>query len=120
MKNSLHFMKYNRTRHLRSLIVTARKRSLQRLCFYRVCQSTGGVHGRGCAWPGVVRGRGHVWQGVCMVGGVHGGGMCGRGHAWHICHPPGRYCEIRSMSWRYASYWNAFLFSFVNCMKNRE
>ena len=42
------------------------------------------MHGRGCAWQG----------GVCAT------------HA----PSPGRYYEIRSMSGRYASYWNAFLF----------
>ena len=42
-----------------------------------------------------------VWQ----VGGMHGGGAC-------VAHtlPPGGYYEIRSMSGRYASSWNAFLF----------
>ena len=61
-------------------------------------------------------GGGHVWQGACMVGGVRDGG----GHAWQgdmrrrgacmACTPlPGRYYEIQSMSWRYTSYWNAFL-----------
>ena len=44
--------------------------------------------GVGGAW----RGGAHVWQGACMA-----------------CMPPGRYCEIRSMSGQYASYWNAFL-----------
>ena len=34
-----------------------------------------------------------------MMGGMPGGGV------------HGRYYEIRSMSGRYASYWNAFLFS---------
>ena len=38
-----------------------------------------------------------------MTGGVHGT------HA-----PSRRYYEIRSMSGRYASYWNAFLFSFIS------
>ena len=64
--------------------------------------------GRGACMAG-----GHVWQGgvhgrgACMVGGMHG-----RGCAWqggHAC-PPRGYDEIRSMSGRYASYWNAFLF----------
>ena len=52
----------------------------------------------------------HVWQGgvhcrgACVAGGVRGsGGVCGT-------HAPGRYYEIWSMSGRYASYWNAFLF----------
>ena len=64
-----------------------------------------------------------------------GGGMCGMhmhmsGHAhpprhahppWHACpprhtRPPSGYYEMQSMSWRYASYWNAFLFNFTfNC-----
>ena len=80
----------------------------------------GGVHG--CSW-GV---RGCSWGGACMValGGMHG---CSGGHAWllpggcmvalggmHGC--SGGVCgiqrdtEIWSMSGRYASYWNAFLF----------
>ena len=67
----------------------------------------------GCAW---LLG-GHAWLllggvcgclGVCVVarGGIHGcsgGGM-------HGC---SRDTEIRSMSGRYASYWNAFLFFFI-------
>ena len=44
-----------------------------------------------CVWQ-------HVWQEASVVG----------GHAWQGgVH--GRYYEIRSMSGRYASYWNAFL-----------
>ena len=54
---------------------------------------------------------GCAWQGVCMAG----GGVQGKGHAWwEALHGrarmlPGGYDEIRSMSGRYASYWNAFL-----------
>ena len=59
---------------------------------------------------------GYVFRGVCLstggvscvAGGKHGKGACvveGR-----VCPPPGRYYQIRSMSRRYASYWNAFLF----------
>ena len=68
----------------------------------------GGMHGGACVVGG------HAWWGACVVGG-HGGG-----HAWgggvrggggHVCH--GRYHGIRSMSGRYASYWNAFLFLVV-------
>ena len=59
----------------------------------------------GCAWlPGGVHGcRGHAWlPGACMVARegacmAKGGGACVG------------YDEIRSMSGRYASYWNAFL-----------
>ena len=51
----------------------------------------GGMHGREHAWQG------DAWW-ACMAGGLHG--MHG---------PPNRYYEIRSMSGRYASYWNAFL-----------
>ena len=42
-------------------------------------------------------------RGVCVVGGVHSGG-----HVWQGG-MRGRYYEIRSMSGRYTSYWNAFL-----------
>ena len=54
-------------------LVTARKRSLRRLCFYR-CLS---VHRRGCAW---LLGGIHGCQGVCMVA----GGVCmvARGRVW--------------------------------------
>ena len=47
-------------------------------------------------------------------GGVHGKGayVAGGMHGTHVP-PPGRYYEIRSMSGRYASYWNAFLL--FNC-----
>ena len=80
------------------LLVTARKRSLRRLCFHP-CLSVilftggvrgsggcvwqeGGVHDRGrgrCAWQGGMHGSGgHGWQ-----GGVHGRGACAAGgHAW--------------------------------------
>ena len=69
----------------------------------------------GCSWEDVHGcSGGHAWLlwGACMVarggawllwGGVRGcsrGGMCGIR----------REMEIRSMSGRYASYWNAFLF----------
>ena len=40
----------------------------------------GGMHG----W-GSMHGRGHAWQGACMVGGMHGGGMCGRGCVVGAC-----------------------------------
>ena len=76
-----------------------------------------GMHGGGCVWWGAMYGRGgvhgggHAWWGVCMAG-----GMCGVGDAWQggACVAGGggvhgRYYEIRSMSVRYASYWNAFL-----------
>ena len=60
--------------------------------------------GMGCAWQGGMHGR----EGAYVAGGVHGGGayVCGRGGG-HVCHC--RYYGIRSMSGRYASYWNAFL-----------
>ena len=87
---------------LECILVTVCKRSLRRLCFYR-CLS---VHG------------GHTWQG----GGMHGreacvvGDVSGRGWACMPCMPPSRYYGygIRSMSGRYASYWNAFLFDIVD------
>ena len=66
-----------------------------------------GCGGHAWLWGGVHGCRGHAWlQGVCVVvGGMHG---C-RG----VCVVAGGafmgYDEIRSMSGRYASYWNAFL-----------
>ena len=67
----------------------------------------------GCAWWGVAGGV--HGKGVCMAGGMHGRGACVAGGAYMAggvpCMPPGRYYGygIRSMSWRYASYWNALL-----------
>ena len=58
---------------------------------------------------------GHVWwQGGMHGGGVHGGGGCAWwGCAWHGGACVG-YDEIRSMSRRYASYWNGFLLIYNN------
>ena len=77
-----------------------------------------GVHrggGGGRAWSGGVRGWEvgvvHGWGDV-WLGGVHGWEACmAGGRACHAC-PPDRYYGygIRSMSGRYVSYWNAFLF----------
>ena len=62
-----------------------------------------GMHGRGHAWQLGMHGRGHAWHGACVAGGVHGGG-----HTWQ----GGMHDRKNSnCSWRYASYWNAFLFS---------
>ena len=75
-------------------------------CVWQGACMTGGMHGGGHVWQGVWWGhawQGHVWQGACMAGGMHG------------MHTPGRYYEIQSMSWQYASYWNAF-FSFQSVM----
>ena len=74
----------------------------------------GGMHG--CSWGPcmvtlggacVVALGGHAWllRGVCMV--ARGGGMHGFFSFF-------RYNEIRSMSGRYASYWNAFLFTIMH------
>ena len=70
-----------------------------------MCMAGGGMCDRGMCMVG-----GHAWWGGCMAGGA-----CMGGHAWQggVTHtPPGRYYRygIRSMSGRYASYWNAFLF----------
>ena len=87
----------------------------------------------GCAWlPG-----GYVWllggmhdcqRGGCawLLGGMHGEG--GRHGERGVCVVRGWVCvvkggmrgiqrdtEIRSMSGRYASYWNAFLFVIILC-----
>ena len=152
-------------------IVTARKRSLRRLCFYR-CLSVhkggrawllgGGM--RGCSRGACVAALGRGGMRGCSGGGMHGcsggacmaalggrawllpggacvvalGGACVvalggcvwllRGRAWLLwggvrgcsrggmCGSSGGgvrgfFHEIRSMSGRYASYWNAFLFN---------
>ena len=132
---------------MRQPIITARKRSLRRLCFYK-CLS---VHTGGACMRGFIRGvcgfiRGgmhvvlfggvwfYVWfyswfylggmhvvlfRGVCAwfySGGMHGfiwGGV--RGFLSFF-----GYNEIRSMSGRYASYWNAFLFCIFFCRKLHE
>ena len=74
------------------------------------CVAEGGMHsrtgmcGRGCAWQGAYVAEQACMAGVaCMTGGVcmARGGMCGR------------YYGIRSMSGRYASYWNAILYLYV-------
>ena len=108
-------------------IITARKRSLRRLCFY-TCLSFSPQAGyawwgrgrRACVGACVAGWRGqcvNTWQGVCVMGAcmMEDGGVSGRrgrehawGHTWYTL--PGRYYEIRPMSGRYASYWNAFLF----------
>ena len=84
----------------------------------RVCVVAGG-----CAYPG-----GHAWlgghacPGACMPGGCVLGAMHGWGHAWlgGMCsHGACMPCPLQqpdttrygqSMSRRYTSYWNAFLF----------
>ena len=110
-------------------LITARKRSLRRLCFYRRLS----VHRGGCAW--LLGGGCVVAQGACMVAprgacvvarGGHTwllqGGVCGcsggacvvalGGHAWLLRGGVrGFFDEIWSMSGRYVSYWNAFLFT---------
>ena len=56
------------------------------------------VAARGCAW---LLGGMHGCEGACVTAGgayMVAGGAC-------IGHD-----KIRSMSWRYVSYWNAFLF----------
>ena len=65
------------------------------VCPWGACMVAGGACVRG--WGGVVAG-GHAW--------LWGGGMCGGSGACV------GYNEIRSMSGRYASYWNALLLGF--------
>ena len=78
-------------------------------CMVReACVAEGCVHGRGMHGGGGMHGReGYAWQGECMAGGAYVGGCGGASLR-------GRYYEIRSMSGRYASYWNAFLYLLVS------
>ena len=93
--------------------ITARKRSLRRLCFYR-CLS---VHTGGRVWllPGGLHG---CSGGACVV--APGGGACVVAPGERVWLLPGGMRgirwdkEIRLMSGRYASYWNAFLFEIVS------
>ena len=90
--------------------ITARKRSLRRLCFYR-CLS---VH-RGEGSPsggGVLHRGGSPSGGFSIPGGAPSGGVSIWGGS-----PSGGFSirgglSIRSMCGRYASYWNAFLLFF--------
>ena len=108
------------------------QRSWGKVIFLEVCVKNSVHRGRGCmarghAWKGACGSGGACVGGACMVGGNHdqdacmaGGACVAGGHAWcgacmaggmcgtHAA-PPSRYYEIRSMSGRYASYWNAFL-----------
>ena len=72
-----------------------------------MCGCWGGMHG--------CQGACGCW-GACMVAGGHAwlGGMCGRGGACV------GYDEIRSMSGRYASYWNALMYvTAIPCFDHR-
>ena len=92
----------------KEVIFTARKRSCGKVMFMR------------------------GWRGECVVG--RGMRSCGGGHAWlqrgaggmrgcrGACVVAGEgvgYDEIRSMSGRYASYWNAFLYAEMFTLKYR-
>ena len=86
-----------------NFLITARKWSLRRLCFYtclsvilfrgghvwqggHACQGeyvAGGVHGRGG-----MHARGNMWQGVCMAGGVCVVGGCAWQGGMHATHTP--------------------------------
>ena len=72
------------------------------------------ISANGCYLPQrncgkVIFSQASVSHSVHSGGGVRGGGGC-------IARtPPGRCCEIRSVSGRYASYWNAFLFYVIFC-----
>ena len=98
--DSRYMGKYTKVRFFddRFVIFTARKRSLRRLCFYR-CLSVhmGGVHGFFRGGPCVVFQGGHA----CFFFSFFG------------------YNEIRSMSGRYASYWNAFLLVMISSHSNK-
>ena len=92
-------------------VITAHKRSLWRLCFYR-CLSVHKGGGSMCGGGTACVVGGHAWQGR----GVHGRGACVAGVGACVagvgaCMAWGIYYVIRSMSGRYASYWNAFLLS---------
>ena len=108
----------------RPLLLPSANEVAERLCFY-TCLSFC-PQGRGMSAPVRSCGQGYVFTHVCDS--VHGGGLpqCMLGYhttPWEA-HPPGgtppgstppRDADsgIRSMSGRYASYWNAFLLIIV-------
>ena len=82
------------------------------VCMPGVHACLGACMARGCVWLGVSMAgvvvyvaRGHACWGACVVGDMHAGG-----HACHASPKPDTMRYGRSMSGRYASYWNAFLF----------
>ena len=82
-----------------NLVITTHKRSLGQgnVFFTPVCHS---VHGGG--------------RSASCLGGLHpGGGVCIRGNGGGWADPLTEQCRIRSISGRYASYWNAFILSFL-------
>ena len=103
---------YDKVKNYIQDIITARKRSLRRLCFYR-CLSF--CPQGGCVW---LLWGGHAWL---LPGGMHGcsRGACVVALGWGGVRGllrggvRGFFDEIRSMSGWYASYWNAFLFKVV-------
>ena len=99
----------------RGLDFYRRKQSLRRLCFHRCLSFHGGVSVRGVSVQGgLCPGRVSVRVVSVQAGGggpvSRAGGLCpGRGG---LC--PGR-GNVTVMCGRYASYWNAFLFSVCLC-----
>ena len=72
----------------------------------------GGVHGCSGGMHGCLGGSWCAWllRGVCVV--ARGACMVAQGgHVWLLGGMRGFFDEIQSMSERYTSYWNAFLFS---------
>ena len=100
LSSTLHFSFC--TMYRNCLFITARKRSLRRLCFYRCLSVHGGGGVCGCSWgvgACMVAAEGVGWgvlgsmcgcSGGCMVA-HRGGGMCGcswggvHGHSWGAC-----------------------------------
>ena len=98
-------------------VITVRKRSLRRLCFHRCLSVHRGREGgvRGMHAPQACMPPRHTCPQACtpLPLGMHDPpGYAPPGmHTPRACmFTPGRYYEMRSMSSRYASYWNAFLF----------
>ena len=97
------------------------------ISFITACISSCGkiIFSQACVIPSVHRAGGGLHaEGGLHLGGLHPGGACiqGKGFAsggvciqggLHMGRPPPEYHRIRSTSGRYASYWNAFLFSFL-------
>ena len=99
-------------------VITARKRSLQRLCFYRCLSVQGGL----CLWSLCLGGLcpGGLYWGVSVQGSLSGesvsrwvsvqGGVC----LGCLCQGDPSPASTVTCG-RYASYWNAFLFICKTC-----
>ena len=114
--HSLSALLVNLPSTMNDAVMTSRKRSLRRLCFYTCLSVHGGSAPGGCLLPGGACSRGVPAPGAaCSEGVCFRGGACsqGGGLLWGVPAPEGANTPPLSEGYclgRYTSYWNAFLF----------